>query len=108
MGKKPQRSETIIERHDHHSTLRQHFGTGSGRRAGPDSECAAVDPDHDRKPLTVRFGWRPDVESQTVLAGGDAFRRRGGLATSARGKIPRLGALRPEPSSIANRRPRFG
>ena len=63
---KAKRTETKIDRHDHHiALLRKHSPIIFIGRSG--DEASTVDPDQDRAKFAFR-GWRNDIQKQAVFA----------------------------------------
>jgi hypothetical protein len=113
-SQKAQDAQAVIDGHHDHALAGQIFAVVSNPAAGTVHKSTAVDPDHDGKTIIGRFGRRPDIQIQAILARGrrrsavkavgGKRRLRAGIAGLRRltDTFPRWCGLRRFPSQVAH------
>src|SRR5688500_9955050 len=78
MREEAERSETVVERHDHRALRREVLAVIPGQTARAAGEAAAVDPHHHGTAIVRAVRAGPDVEIEAVLGARRLAWRRGG------------------------------
>src|SRR5215469_6148048 len=115
MRKEAEDAEAIIDRNQHYALAREFLAVISVGDSAASRKAAAMNPDHDRKPVLRRLGRGPDIEIKAVFAergkfglvdrGGRVGRLPAGVAEllGFAHAGPGSGRLRRLPAQIADR-----